>query len=129
MKIIFSSISRLFFSYSKFFASLVLLSGINSFAYAADQPTYLKCNERYYKLTGLEMRSSYNVRTKKFKYSYQILSYTNDYIKFDYDSLYGGWTIDRNTGEFKTPKDKVVCIMNKISFNDLPKLNDDGKLF
>tara|TARA_B100001564_G_C20062650_1_gene412630 strand:+ start:84 stop:473 length:390 start_codon:yes stop_codon:yes gene_type:complete len=129
MKIIFSSISRLFFSYSKFFASLALLSGISSFAYAADQPTYLKCNERYYKLTGLEMRSSYNVRTKKFKYSYQILSYTNDYIKLNYIGMYVGWTINRNTGEFKTLKDKVACIMNKISFKDLPKLNDHGKLF
>ncbi len=129
MKLILSSISRLFLSYSKFFASIFLLSGISSFAYASDQPTYLKCNERYYKLTGLEMRSSYNVRTKKFRYSHKILSYTNDYIKFDYNSLYGGWTIDRKTGEFKTSNEKVLCIMNKISFNDLPKLNDDGKLF
>ena len=129
MKIIFSSISRLFFSYSKFFASLVLLSGINSFAYAADQPTYLKCNEKYYKLTGLEMRSSFNVRTKKFKYSFQKLSYTNNFTIYDYDSLYGFWTIDRITGEFKNPKNKVFCIMNKILFNDLPKLNEDGKLF
>ena len=129
MKIIFSSVSRLFFSYSKFLAGLILLSGFSTFAYASDQPTYLKCNNSYYKLTGVEMRSNYNVRTKKFKYSSRISSYTNDFISFDIESIHSGYTINRNNGEFRFYKNKVICIMQKISFNDLPKLNDEGKLF
>ena len=30
-----------------------------------ETPTYLKCNERYYELTGTTIKSNYNVRTKK----------------------------------------------------------------
>ena len=36
--------------------------------------------------------------------------------------------INRNNGELKV-NGKVICIMKKISFNELPKLNDEGKLF
>ena len=75
------------------------------------------------------MRSGYNVRTKKFKYSSKISSYTNDFISFDIESIHGGYTINRNNGEFRFYRSKVICIMKKISFNDLPKLNDEGKLF
>ena len=80
MKIIFSSISRLIFSYSKFLAGLVLFSTIGTYAHSSEGPTYLKCKDRYYKLTGTSIQSSYNVRTKKFTYSSEIWSYTNDYI-------------------------------------------------
>ena len=122
MKIIFSSISRLIFSYSKFLASLVLLSTIGTFAHSSEGPTYLKCNNSYYKLTGTSIKSQYNVRTKKFTYSSTIYSYTNDYISFP------GGRLDRNTGEWKYDG-KVRCIVQKITFNDLPKLNAEGKLF
>ena len=122
MKIIFSSISRLICSYSKFLASLVLLSTIGTFAHGSESPTYLKCNNSYYKLTGTSIKSQYNVRTKRFTYSSDIWSYTNDYIFF------GGGHLNRNTGEWKV-NGKVRCILEKITFNDLPKLNAEGKLF
>lgn len=123
MKLIFSSISRLIFSYSKFLASLVLLSSMSTFAQSAEAYTYLKCGDRYYKLSGTYLRSNYNVRTKKFKYKYKINAYTNDYITFGYSK------IDRNTGEYKDKNGKIICIMKKITFNDLPQLKTEGKLF
>ena len=64
MKLVFSSIARLFFSYSKFLASIILFSAISNNAYSSDLPTYLKCNNNYYKLTGITLGSNYNVRTK-----------------------------------------------------------------
>ncbi len=72
MKIIFSSISRLIFAYSKFFAGLVLLGSIGTFAHSSEAPTYLKSNDTYFKLTGNKIKSNYNVRTKKFKHSHKI---------------------------------------------------------
>ena len=122
MKILFSSISRLIFSYSKFLAGLILLSTIGTYAHGSEGPTYLKCNGKYYKLTGTSIQSHYNVRTKKFTYSSNIWSYTNDYISFS------GGHLDRNTGEWKADG-KLRCIVQKITFNDLPKLNAEGKLF
>ena len=122
MKIIFSSITRLIFSYSKFLAGLVLLSTIGTYAHSSEGPTYLKCKDRYYKLTGTSIQSSYNVRTKKFTYSSEIWSYTNDYIFFS------GGRLNRNTGEWKV-EGKVKCVVQKITYNDLPKLNAEGKLF
>ena len=123
MKSIFSLISRLIFSYSKFIASLVFLSSIGTFAHGSEAYTYLKCNDKYYKLSGTYMRSNYNVRTKKFKNKFKIYSYTNDYIKFGYSK------INRNTGEYKDKNGKVICIMKKIVFKDLPQLDNEGKLF
>ena len=122
MKIVFSSISRLIFSYSKFLAGLVLLSSIGTYAHSSEGPTYLKCNDRYYELTGRSIKSQYNVRTKRFTYSSNIWSYTNNYIFF------GGGSLNRNTGEWKV-NGKVRCIVQKVTFDDLPKLNAEGKLF
>ena len=70
------------------------------------------------------MKSHYNVRTKKFKYTSTISSYTNDFITFDY-----GAKINRNTGEWINKEGKKICILRKISIIDLPKLNSEGKLF
>ena len=123
MKLLFSSISRLIFSYSKFIASLFFLSSVGTFAHSAEAYTYLKCDKKYYKLSGTHLRSNYNVRTKKFKNKFKIYAYTNDYIKFGYNK------IDRNTGEFKDKNDKLICIMKKIAFNDLPQLDAEGKIF
>ena len=122
MKIIFSSISRLIFSYSKFVASLILLSSVGTFAHSSETPTYLKCGSSYYQLTGKVLRDNYNVRTKNFQKSRYIRSYTENFISTDY------LVINRNNGELKV-NGKVICIMKKISFNELPKLNDEGKLF
>tara|TARA_B100001057_G_scaffold124937_1_gene123638 strand:- start:33 stop:455 length:423 start_codon:yes stop_codon:yes gene_type:complete len=122
MKIIFSSISRLIFSYSKFLAGLILLSSIGTHAHSAETPTYLKCNDRYYKLTGTILNYNYNVRTKKFRESKFIRSYNENYVTTSYH------TINRNNGKLKI-NGKVICIMKKITNYDLPKLNDKGKLF
>ena len=122
MKIIFSSISRLIFAYSKFFTVLVLLSSIGTFAHSSEGPTYLKCNDSYYRLTGFYLSSNYNVRTKKFKDSYKIESYNENYISARW------FSINRNNGELSIGE-KVMCVAKKITVDELPKLNDEGKLF
>ena len=122
MKIIFSSISRLLFPYSKFLAIIILLSTISNNAYSSDLPTYLKCNNNYYKLTGITLGSNYNVRTKKFRDLDYIRQYTENFITTKYLS------INRNNGQLKI-NGRLECVVKKISFNDLPKLNDKGKLF
>ena len=122
MKIIFSSISRLLFSYSKFLASIILLSTISNNTYSSDLPTYLKCNNNYYKFTGITLGSNYNVRTKKFRDLDYIRQYSENFITTDYLS------INRNNGQLKI-NTKLECVVKKISFDDLPKLNDEGKLF
>ena len=122
MKIIFSSISRLFFSYTKFLASIILLSSISNNALSSESPTYLKCNNNYYKLTGITLGSNYNVRTKKFRNIDHIRQYNENFITTDYLS------INRNNGQLKINR-RLECVVKKISFNDLPKLNDKGKLF
>lgn len=122
MKLIFSSISRLIFSYSKFLASLIFISTLGTLAHSSEAPTYLKCNDQYFKLTGTFLESNYNVRTKKFKISNYIRKYNENYIATNYVF------INRNTGEYKVSK-QVICIMKKITFNELPKLDEDGKLF
>ena len=122
MKIIFSSISRLLFPYSKFLAIIILLSTISNNAYSSDLPTYLKCNNNYYKLTGITLGSNYNVRTKKFRNIDHIRQYNENFITTDYLS------INRNNGQLKI-NGRLECVVKKISFNNLPKLNDKGKLF
>ena len=114
---------RLIFSYSKFIASLVFLSSIGTFAHGSEAYTYLKCNDKYYKLSGTYLRSNYNVRTKNFKNKFKIYAYTDDYIKFGYSN------INRNTGEYKDQNGKIICIMKKIAFKDLPQLDAKGKIF
>ena len=122
MKIIFSSISRLFFSYTKFLASIILLSSISNNALSSESPTYLKCNNNYYKLTGITLGSNYNVKTKKFRNIDHIRQYNENFITTDYLS------INRNNGQLKI-NGRLECVVKKISFNNLPKLNDKGKLF
>ena len=122
MKIIFSSISRLFFSYTKFLASIILLSSISNNALSSESPTYLKCNNNYYKLTGITLGSNYNVRTKKFRNIDHIRQYNENFITTKYLS------INRNNGQLKI-NGRLECVVKKISFNNLPKLNDKGKLF
>ena len=125
MKLIFSSIARLFFGYSKFLASLFILSTLETSANATNNSfTYLKCNDSYYRLTGWYLSSNYNVRTKKFKNHWKITDYTINYIMTEYGSK-----INRNTGEYKSSNGKLICILEVISPLDLPELNDKGKLF
>tara|TARA_Y100000590_G_scaffold359562_1_gene415459 strand:- start:1039 stop:1422 length:384 start_codon:yes stop_codon:yes gene_type:complete len=123
MKTMFSSISRLFFAYSKFIVMVTMLSGLSTVANSSEA-TYLKCDNNYYRLTGTYLESNYNIRTKKFNYKYTIYFYGEDYISFDSS----GNKLNRNNGEW-TSNGKVVRICKKISRDELPKLNQEGKLF
>ena len=125
MKLVFSSIARLFFSYSKFLSTLVLMSTLGTTVNASEPKyTYLKCDDRYYRLSGNYLSSNYNIRTKKFKNHFIVTDYKTNHIRIQYGS-----TIDRNTGEYKNSKGDIICKFEVINFKDLPKLNDSGKLF
>ncbi len=125
MKIIFSSISRLILSYSKFILTLFFLSTLGTNLQASElKNTYLKCDDRYYRLTGSYLSTNYNIRTKQFKSHYKITDYKTNYIRTKYGSR-----IDRNTGEYKSSDGSLICVFQVINFNDLPKLDEKGKLF
>ena len=125
MKLVFSSIARLIFSYSKFLSTLVLISTLGTSVNASEPKyTYLKCDDRYYRLSGHYLSSNYNIRTKRFKNHYNVTDYKTNYIRIQYGSI-----IDRNTGEYKNTKGDVICKFEVINFIDLPNVNDEGKLF
>ncbi len=123
MKTMFSSISRLFFAYSKFIVMVTMLSGLSTIANSSEA-TYLTCNDNYYRLTGTYYESNYNIRTKKFKNKHKLYSYGVDFIHIQYLGK-----ISRNTGEWKDSDGVKVCILKKINRDELPKINQEGKLF
>ena len=123
MKNIFSSISRLLFAYSKFIVMVAMLSGLSTVAHSSDA-TYLECDDKYYRLTGTYFESNYNIRTKKFKNKYKLYSYGVDFIHIQYRGK-----LNRNTGEWKNTEGKKICFLKKISRDELPILNQEGKLF
>ena len=125
MKLVFSLIARLFFSYSKFLSTLVLISTLGTSVNASEPKyTYLKCDDRYYRLSGNFLSSNYNIRTKRFKNRYEIRDYKTNYIRIS-----NGYIIDRNNGEYKNSKGETICRFEVIGFNELPNINDTGKLF
>ena len=67
MKAIFSSISRLFFAYSKFIVMLLMLSTLNTITVNSSETIYLKCNNNYYGIEDIYLESNYNIRSKKIK--------------------------------------------------------------
>ena len=121
MKTIFSSISRLFFAYSKFIVVVTMLSGLTTVAHSSEA-TYLKCGSGYYRLTGTYLESNYNIRSKKFAFKYDIWSYGENFIRF------GKSKLNRNNGEWSSDG-KLVRTCKKINREELPKLNQEGKLF
>ena len=121
MKTMFSSVSRLFFAYSKFIVMVTMLSGLSTAAQSSEA-TYLKCNSGYYRLTGTYLESNYNIRTKRFTYKFDIWSYGENFIRF------GSSKLNRNNGEW-TSDGKVIKTCKKISLDELPKINQEGKLF
>ena len=123
MKKILANLIRITISYSKFFLVIMVLSSSGSVAKADDGMTYLKCGTKYLKFNGSFLHSNYNVRTKKFMKYYRISTYSENRIYAE------GHSLDRNNGTYlgKYSKNEVNC--KKISFNQLPKLNDEGKLF
>ena len=102
---------------------VTMLSTLSTVAHSSEA-TYLECNDRYYELTGVYLESNYNVRTKKFKNKQEVSTYGVNYIWLKYGSK-----INRNNGEFISSSGKKICILKKISFLNLPILNQEGKLF
>ena len=112
-------------SYSKFTLTLFFLGTFGTNLQASElKNTYLKCDDRYYRLNGNYLSTNYNIRTKKFKSHFKITDYKTNYIKTQYGSR-----IDRNTGEYKSSDGSLICILQVINYNDLPKLDEKGKLF
>ena len=127
MKIIFSSVSRLIFSYIKYIIAVTMLSTIGTGVNADtnNEATYLKCENKYAELTGYYLKTNYNIRTKKFSLHNKIHSYGNNYIIFGSSS----YKLNRNNGEWTDFFGKLIRTCKKISFSELPKLNEEGKLF
>ena len=100
----------------------MLLSSSGTPVKADNAFTYLKCGTRYLKLSGVNLYTTYNIRTKKFMNYYRISRYGEVMIYAE------GYHLNRNTGEFGYSNNKkTVC--EKIDFNALPKLNAEGKKF
>ena len=81
MKIIFSSVSRLIFSYIKYILAVTMLSTIGTGVNADtnNEATYLKCENKYVKLTGVLFSTNYNIRTKRF-YMWKIEQFVDKYF-------------------------------------------------
>ena len=109
MKKFISNISRITITYSKFFLIIVLLSSSGTSVKADDAFTYLKCGTRYLKLSGLNLYTTYNIRTKKFMKYYRISQYGEVMIYAE------GYHLNRDTGEFAYGNNKkTVCKKNKF---------------
>ncbi len=98
-----------------------MLSGLTTVAHSSEA-TYLKCGSGYYRLTGTYLESNYNIRSKKFAFKYDIWSYGENFIRFGQSKL------NRNNGEWSSGG-KLVRTCEKINREELPKLNQEGKLF
>ena len=124
MKIIFSSVSRLIFSYIKYILAVTMLSTIGTGVNADtnNEVTFLKCENKYAQLTGKSFSTNYNVRTKRFFKKYKISAYTENYVEFSF------YKLNRNNGEW-LHKGEIVRTCKKINHDELPKLNQEGKLF
>ena len=128
MKKFIANISRITITYSKFLIMIMLLSSSGTPVKADDSITYLKCGVDYLRLTGNYISSNYNIRTKKFLYSYKIKEYGEKWIKAESYIHYPSYIwLNRNTGEMTQGSTKIPC--EKIDFNELPKLNTEGKKF
>ena len=84
MKKFIANISRITVTYSKFLIMIMVLSSSGTPARADDAFTYLKCGTSYLKLSGLNLYTTYNIRTKKFmKYylsKFEIFNWQNIYL-------------------------------------------------
>jgi len=129
MKKILANITRLTITYSKFLLMLMFLSSSGTAAKADDAYTYLKCGTQYLQLSGVYIKSNYNIRTKKFLDSYRIKLYGEKWIqaKAGYSTIW----LNRDTGEMSYGRSsdsrKYPCKV--IYYNELPRVNDEGKKF
>ena len=129
MKKILLNITRLTITYSKFLLMVLVLSSSGTVAKADDAYTYLKCGTQYLQLSGVYIKSNYNIRTKKFLDSYRIKLYGEKWIQAN--SGYSTIWLNRDTGEMSYGKSsdarKYPCKV--IYYNELPRVNDEGKKF
>ena len=103
---------------------VTMLSGLAKAANSSEA-VYLECDSKYYRLTGIHLESNYNIRTKKFTDKSKIIySYGVNFIGLMHEG-----EINRNTGEWKDVFGETICIFKRINHDQLPKLNQDGKVF
>ena len=122
MKKFIANITRITITYSKFLIMIMLLSSSGTPVKADDAFTYLKCGTQYLRLSGVYLYKNYNIRTKKFMRDYEISKYGEVIIGAGY------YTLNRDTGVFAyNGKQRGIC--EKINFNELPKLDAEGKKF
>ena len=120
MKKYIAIISRITISYGKLLLTILFLSSNSMPLNAEEAFTYLKCGSNYLRLSGTYLGLNYNVRTKKFMKFRKISKYGEVYI------YAGGYRLNRDTGEIVWGSNsKDFC--EKIDFNELPKLNAEGK--
>ena len=114
----------------KLLGILVLGLLLCNVGFAADNIyTYLKCATKYIRFDGLKLKTNYNIRTKLFKDTYYIKEYTENRI-VAYPSGYSSvYILNRNTGELKIGWNGKAKLCEVISRDQLPRLNETGKLF
>ena len=130
MKKLIANITRVTITYSKFFLMILVLSSSGTPVKADDAYTYLECGTQYLQLSGAYIKSNYNIRTKKFLDSYRIKLYGEKWIKASSGGYSTIW-LNRNTGEMSWGRGsdarKYPCKV--IYYNELPRVNDEGKKF
>ena len=130
MKKILANITRITITYSKFFLMIMVLSSFGTIAKADDALTYLKCGTKYLQLSGTSIKTNYNIRTKRFLDTYRISKYGETWINAKALS-FSTWPsyiyLNRDTGVMSYGSNKYPCKV--INYNELPKVNDEGKIF
>ena len=131
MKKFIANIIRITITYSKFLLMIVALSSSGTAAKADDAYTYLKCGTEYLQLSGVYIKKNYNIRTKKFLDSYRIKLYGEKWIRASGAGGYSTIWLNRDTGEMSWGRGsdarKYPCEV--IYYNELPRVNDEGKKF
>ena len=80
MKKFITNISRITITYSKFLIMIMLLSSSGTPVKADDAYTYLKCGAQYLQLSGIYIKSNYNIRKKIFLKPCTIIQYGEVWI-------------------------------------------------
>ena len=132
MKKFIANIIRITITYSKFLLMVMVLSSSGTVAKADDAYTYLKCGVKYLQLSGHYIKSNYNIRTKKFLDSYTIKKYGETWITSRSYITYPAYIyLNRDTGEmsYSRASDSKKYSCETIYYNELPRVNDEGKKF
>ncbi len=111
---------------------IMVLSSFGTIAKADDALTYLKCGTKYLQLSGIRIKTNYNIRTKKFLDSYTITKYGETWITSRSYTTYPAYIyLNRDTGEmsYSRASDSKKYPCKVINYNELPKANDEGKIF